>query len=166
MTVGRPLAKDAVAALLVSALGQEKSEELVAAAARGLGVSLDALSPEDVRAIFHQLAGAAGLVGVVARFAISRGDVEELVARTSAPPSSTRAVAVAAAPAVDLAALLAPALGAEKARDAISGAAARLGLDPHALSHDDAIAVLDELTRSDGMVGVVARFAKARVLLT
>jgi hypothetical protein len=62
--------------------------------------------------------------------------------------------------------LIAPALGAEKARDAIEHAAARCGVDVSTgLSYDGALSVLDEMTNVEGIVGVVARVAKARVLL-
>jgi hypothetical protein len=67
---------------------------------------------------------------------------------------------------VDLLALLAPALGAEKARDATEAVAARMGVDARALSREDALRVLDALTATEGIVGVVARFAKARFLLS
>ena len=63
--------------------------------------------------------------------------------------------------------LIAPALGAEKARDAIEQAAARRGVDVSTgLSHSGALAILDEMTKVEGIVGVVARFAKARFLLS
>jgi hypothetical protein len=62
--------------------------------------------------------------------------------------------------------LLAPALGTEKAREAIEHAAAKRGIDlTSGLTYNGALAVLDELTTIEGIVGVVARFAKARFLL-
>jgi hypothetical protein len=64
---------------------------------------------------------------------------------------------------VDLLPLLAPALGTEKAHDAVAAVAQRMGLNPQSLARDEALAVLDVLAESEGIVGVVARFAKTRL---
>ena len=180
MSADRPVSKEDVAVLLASALGQEKSHEVVATAARSLGITRAGFTGDDVRAIFDALVKAEGLVGVVARFAVSRGDVHKLVARASAhdesalaarpeprSPGKSGADRPPSIPAtVDIVHLIAPALGAEKARDAIEAAAGRRGIDTsRGLSHDAALSVLDELTKVEGIVGVVARFAKARFLL-
>jgi hypothetical protein len=180
MSADRPITKHECAVLLASALGQDKSDEVVATAARGAGIVRTAYTADDVRAIFDKLVKAEGLVGVVARFAVSRGDVDKLMAKApktpppvqigrpqfrvgaTAPPPPARAPMER----VDLMNLLAPALGAEKARDAIEQAAARRGVDVSTgLSHTGALAILDEMTKVEGIVGVVARFAKARFLL-
>jgi hypothetical protein len=178
MTVDRPIPKEDLAVLLASALGQDKSDEIIGTAARSLGFPRVAFSGEEVRAIFAALAKAEGLIGVVARFATSRGDVERLVAREarrSRPLASgpqdlvVKRTAVTGPPkpppVFDLIPLLAPALGAEKARDAIVSAAEFRGLEASALSHASALVVLDEIAKTGGIVGVVARFAKARFLL-
>jgi hypothetical protein len=178
---GRAIPKDEVVALLASALGQEKSEEVVAQAARSLALPATAWSGGEVRAIVTKLADAEGLIGVVARFALSRGDVDRLVGppphaaeppapssrrpRLHPPPSQRTSEEAPRTGVVDLLPLLAPALGAEKARDAVHAAAARLGLDPGHLTRPQAVTVLEELARSEGIVGVVARFATARFLL-
>jgi hypothetical protein len=47
----------------------------------------------------------------------------------------------------------------------VTTTAQRLNFDPQSLTRDEALSVLDELARSEGIVGVVARFAKARFLL-
>jgi hypothetical protein len=178
MSVDRPISHQEVAVLLSSALGQDKSIEVVATAARELGISqLGALDGEEVRAIFNRLVIAEGLVGVVARFAVSRGDVDKLIARAPVSERHPRAPSRlahaasgegegAAKPSVDIVHLIAPALGAEKAREAIETAATRRGISlAKGLSQDDALTVLDEMTKVEGIVGVVARFAKARFLL-
>lgn len=177
MSGDRTIAKNELTVLLSSALGEEKSDEVVAHAARDLGCPGTMFSADEARAIFERLSTAEGLVGVVARFAVTRGDVEKLMTKARAS-SQTRAAAPArdsrdAIPSsqripvgfVDLLSLLAPALGAEKARDATEAAAARIGVDAHRLTPDDALRVLEVLASSDGIVGVVARFAKARFLL-
>lgn len=178
MSAERPITKHDCAVLLASALGQDKSDEVVVSTARTLGIARSGYTAEDVRAIFDKLVKAEGLVGVVARFAVSRGDVDKLIARAPkvlppvqvGRPQFRVGTAPPAAPAsterVDLMHFLAPALGAEKARDAIEQAASRRGVDFSAgLSHAGALAVLDEMTKVEGIVGVVARFAKARFLL-
>ena len=179
MSEHRPISKDDVAVLLASALGQHKSAELVMATASALGLTRATLSADDVRAIFDKLASTEGLVGVVARFAVSRGDVDKLLARAeraaglgslvSAVPAAGPLRSAAPAPGAagfDVVHLLSPALGVEKAREAVEHAAARRGIDAReALSYDSALTLLDELTKIEGIVGVVARFAKARFLL-
>lgn len=180
MSADRPLSNEDVAVLLASALGQDKSDEIVMSTARSLGIMRPGFTGEEVRALFDKLGKAEGLVGVVARFAVSRGDVDKLVAKASkaAPPqvgrpeyrigmSSTTPSAPSARPErVEILHLIAPALGAEKARDAIEQAAARRGVDlATGLSYKGALAVLEEMTKVEGIVGVVARFAKARFLL-
>ncbi|MBX3190216.1 MAG: hypothetical protein KF819_24670 [Labilithrix sp.] len=185
---GRRITKDEVSVLLAAALGQEKSEEVVLQTARTLAIPGTVWSGVEVRAIFARLSEAEGLIGVVARFALSRGDIDKLVGREAlsvaidvvdavdaidaidaieAPaPSSARLRSVEPrAASVDLLPLLAPALGAEKARDAVQSTALRLGFDPAHLTRDQGLAVLEELARTDGIVGVVARFATARFLL-
>jgi hypothetical protein len=165
MSVDRPLSRAEITVLLSSALGEEKSEEVIVWAAREAGLSPStSYSADELRAIFARLAAVEGLVGVVARFAISRGDVEKLAAR-SRPSGETRASEPRLAVVVDLIPLLAPSIGVEKAREAIDGAAMRLGLDARTLTREHALAVLDVLAKTDGIIGVVARFAKARFLL-
>ena len=178
MSAERPISRGDVAVLLASALGQDKSEQVIAQCARTLGITRTDFSGNDVSALFGILVKAEGLVGVVARFAISRGDVAKLIAkaqRPAAPPATGRpefriglssGSTPTQAPAIDIMHLIAPALGAEKARDAIEHSAARCGVDiATGLSHSGALAVLDEMTKVEGIVGVVARFAKARFLL-
>jgi len=181
MSADRPLTTADVAVLLASALGQDKSDEIVTSTARSLGIVRPGFTGDDVRLLFERLVTAEGLVGVVARFAVSRGDVDKLVAKaaTGAPPQvgrpQFRVGASTPPPAggapqrperVEILHLIAPALGAEKARDAIEQAAARRGVDVSTgLSYDGALAVLDEMAKVEGIVGVVARFAKARFLL-
>lgn len=165
MSDDRTIPRDQVTRLLASALGQEKSEEVVGTAARAHGIAGLAFSPDEVREIFQSLSRSEGLVGVVARFAISRGDVEALVAEA---PLSNRQPSLRPEPkavAVDLVPLLAPALGTEKARDATEASATKLGIDLTQLTREQALLLLDDMAATDGMVGVVARFAKARLLL-
>ena len=180
MSADRPITREDIAVLLASALGQDKSDEIVASAARAAGISRTSYVADDIRGIFDKLVKAEGLVGVVARFAVSRGDVEKLIARVpkqgSAPQvghqdlrgGAATAAAQSGPPsaAIDIMHLIVPALGTEKAREAIEQAATRCRVDlTSGLSYNSALAVLDEMTKVEGIVGVVARFAKARFLL-
>ena len=182
MSADRPITRQDIAVLLASALGQDKSDEVVATAARAAGISRTAYLSDDIRGIFDRLVMAEGLVGVVARFAVSRGDVERLIARVpkeawapqvgrpnfgaAAQQSAQSMPSMPPSVAIDIMHLIVPALGTEKAREAIEQAAARRGVDiATGLSYNGALAVLDEMTKVEGIVGVVARFAKARFLL-
>lgn len=66
----------------------------------------------------------------------------------------------------DVVAFFTPSLGEEKARETVHGALSRLRFDGKpAFDRADSLRVLEELAREDGIVGVAARFAKARILL-
>ncbi len=56
-------------------------------------------------------------------------------------------------------------LGLEKAEEVVSAAAARLSLTGEEYDRDQALTLFEELTNSPGLVGVVARFAKVRLIL-
>ncbi|CAN5924663.1 hypothetical protein BH11MYX4_BH11MYX4_56490 [soil metagenome] len=179
MSADRTISKEDVALVFTSALGPSKSDDIVTAAARSLGIPRPKYTSDEVRAIFGVLVRSEGLVGVIARFAMSRGDVDRLVSRTpqrisAEPPLRSLPPALRTAPPparlvaqnADLLPLLTPSLGAANAREAVAEAAARCGVDlAPGLSRSGALRVLDELARVDGIVGVVARFAKARFLL-
>jgi hypothetical protein len=67
-------------------------------------------------------------------------------------------------PISDLVALLAPAIGDEKAKEAVEGAVETLGLRGD-LDRDQALIVLEKIAESQGLVGITARFAKTKVHL-
>ncbi|MGE0784961.1 MAG: hypothetical protein AB7S26_04675 [Sandaracinaceae bacterium] len=68
--------------------------------------------------------------------------------------------------ATQLAGLLSPSLGDEKARAAIRDAMRSLGIQATAkMSTELALDVLEQIARTPGIVGVTARFAKSRVHL-
>lgn len=63
--------------------------------------------------------------------------------------------------------LLSQTIGEEKARDVIETAAVSLGLSlVDGLVGGEVLALLDEIARSPGIVGITARFAKSRVHLS
>jgi hypothetical protein len=63
-----------------------------------------------------------------------------------------------------IAKLLASSLGLEKSVEAIDSAAATLGL-PEVLAPREALRLLEHLARAPGLVGISARFVKARLIL-
>lgn len=65
----------------------------------------------------------------------------------------------------DLAKLLAQALGNEKAVDAVSKAAQKLGLRRERFDKNEALSVLEQIAQTPGLVGITARFAKSRLHL-
>lgn len=56
-------------------------------------------------------------------------------------------------------------LGQTKAEEVLEQAAAELGINLDDMSRDTALGVLDAITKQPGIVGVVARFAKTKLLL-
>lgn len=67
----------------------------------------------------------------------------------------------------DLAKLLAQSLGHEKATDAINRAAQTVGIrrEIDLLDKKQALAVLEQVAQTPGLVGITARFAKSRLYL-
>jgi hypothetical protein len=68
-------------------------------------------------------------------------------------------------PVAELIALLAPAIGEEKAREAVTGAIETLGLIGGEVNREQALVVLDRIAASPGLLGISARFAKTKVHL-
>jgi hypothetical protein len=67
-------------------------------------------------------------------------------------------------PISDLIALLSPAIGEEKAKDAVDSAVEMLGLRGD-LDREQALVVLEKIAETQGLVGITARFAKTKVHL-
>ncbi|HEY4118197.1 MAG TPA: hypothetical protein VGM56_10085 [Byssovorax sp.] len=174
-----------LAALLSSTLGWEKSEELVTSTAHAASLDPARLTRADAIAIFDALSAVQGIVGVTARFARSRidavvGGADDPVASSAAPVAasaapaqggpprraSVRMAAVAAQrmPVAELAALLAASLGQEKAHECVTAALQQRGI-VGPVTIEQATSVFDDLGRAQGIVGVAARFAKARIAL-
>ncbi|MGH7282892.1 MAG: hypothetical protein ACRELY_15315 [Polyangiaceae bacterium] len=66
----------------------------------------------------------------------------------------------------ELIAFFTPSLGEEKARETVHGAIARLRFEGKTVfDRAQSLRLLEELAREEGIVGVAARFAKARILL-
>jgi hypothetical protein len=61
--------------------------------------------------------------------------------------------------------LFAPALGVDKSVSLVLSTASDLGLVVNQLDTHGALAIIDRLSKSEGLVGVVAKFAKAQLIL-
>jgi hypothetical protein len=158
--------------MLAHTLGQEKSTEVVEAAAARLAIKGPMIERHDAEALLDFLSRTAGLVGIAARFAQRRAfRGEESPPPSSirskdqrdAPPSTERRRADSATRA-SLVELLTPSLGQEKAEEEVTAATRRLGFSG-VLDMKQAGAVLDDLAGRPGAIGATARFAKARFLL-
>lgn len=179
----RKIKKSQLVGLLAPTLGQEKSESLVNAAARVLGMQIgEDLRVEQAYEIIERLSIADGIVGVVARFVKTRGELDELADHApsskrpgvhglamSTPgggiPIARTGFAEPRLPLEELVHYLAPALGDEKAREAVATYAAQIGALGPDVTRAQADAMLEHMSQADGILGVVASFAKARFLL-
>jgi hypothetical protein len=158
-------------AKLSPALGREKSHEAVTAAASTLGTF-------DAEAVLNFLQDSEGVVGRAARFVSSQarphgtptrsptGGKEAVLRRQPKPPSTAsprdadRIMAVEA-----IVALLAPTLGEEAADSRIRTAMHQAGVQGNELSIPTTLHLLERLAAEPGLVGIAARFAKARIIL-
>src|SRR5258708_1318045 len=163
--------------MLEPTLGWDKSVEVVEATAKELGLPEGNLTLSQILRIFEALGGRSDLVGVAARFARTRleGDAGRAASRSpsddlpkvttasgSAPSSESPKRWISVTTLVDL---FAPALGAEKSTSIVTTAASELGLAVNQLDMHSALAIIDRLAWSEGLVGVVAKFAKAQLIL-
>jgi hypothetical protein len=150
--------------LLAATVGDEKAQAVWDDAVRELGLlPADSFSREQVIKVFEAISVTPSLVGVAARYARLRLDLAD------APPKSDREPPPRAVQkqevSVDLLELIAPSVGEEKAKEAILQAARALGISPHEVTREIALQILDFLAKSPGLLGVAARFGKARFLL-
>jgi hypothetical protein len=142
----------------------EKSASLVAASAQKLGVPLgDELSAEQAARILEDLAQMEGLVGVVARFVKTRSNIGESTPASSREP--VRAAEDERYSRAQLNALLGPALGDAKGLEAIATYAQKIGAGGDTFTRAQALEMLELMAQVEGVLGTVARFAKARLLL-
>jgi hypothetical protein len=173
--------KRAVALLLAATIGEERSTEVVGQAAQRRGIGTEDISHAQALALLDDVASIEGIVGVAARFARQRlaarvsSDSDEPsrqpppAARTHGSPSGvTRASLAPSTPQGvhrrQLASLMAPTLGLDKSTEIVNAVADRLQLGEE-LALDGALLVLETLAAESGLVGISARFAKARLIL-
>lgn len=142
-------------AMLASAVGQEKSRDIVDGVCRQLSLG-GQFSKEQARSALELIARQGGVVGAAARLSLARLGAPTSVAARPASRGGER---------VDVIAALAGALGQDKSSELVATACKRFSFDPGRLSRDQALDVLDAIGGLAGLAGVTARFAKARLLL-
>jgi len=153
--------------LLATSLGEDAAREIVMREAKACG--LEALSTRDeaVR-LLKRIEKAGSTSGLSARLALSRiergapltlGGASSIFA-TEPPLSAGKPAQLS-----ELASMLAHALGDAKAEAVVTRAAQQLALSGSRVTHEEAVSLLENLSRQAGVVGTVARFAKVRFLL-
>lgn len=150
-----------LADLLAPTLGRDRASELVRETARDLRIDADELSEVHAELVLDQLAARPGSVGTAARFAARRA----LGSKNDDPPSSqTREsqVETASVRRGDIEDLLGETLGAEHARALVGEHWAKARLSGVSCTNTQALAILERIGEQPGLVGVTARFAKAR----
>jgi hypothetical protein len=164
--------------MLAATLGWEKSAEVVNATVQRLGLPPVVIASSQAVTVLAELAKSPGMVGVTARFARSRmelngppsaptsgrASVPPSSSRDGGPPSSLKNVAKSLLLG-ELVGLLASTVGQERAEEAVLEVVRRMGLPARSLTRDQTLTVLDDLAGRAGLVGVTARFAKARAIL-
>ena len=133
-----------------------------------LGYSASLLDPPQVETVYEHLSRVPGLVGLAARYAMQKQHVskDNLAASSERPAhSGPRATAGPQLPCAEIYAIFSPCVGEEKAGELVRAAMRKLQLPEDALGKADVLRVLEELASVPGIVGVTARFAKARVIL-
>jgi hypothetical protein len=157
--------------LLAPTLGWEKGAEMVASAQSRLGMSGSTLTYGQAGILLDELGRTPGMVGISARFARSRLEAPRAAASATGPASAPARQPPSGKPgeasvtADDIADLLTSALGAEKAQEIVRAAVRRFGFTPERLDRTQAMALLDQLAVEPGVVGLCARFGKARLIL-
>ena len=65
----------------------------------------------------------------------------------------------------ELVGVIGASVGDEKAREVLVDAARRNGVDPRAMTRDEALGLLATLAETPGIIGVTSRFGRSRLLL-
>lgn len=154
---------EALVALLAPSSGLERARAVVEEECRRLGVPHPPTGPALERVV-QSLSQRSGAVGTSIRLHLRRQEAKARPASEGHTPTGT--ALPASVDGSGLVRMLASALGDEKAEHVVGEACGRLGLRLHALTANDARRVLDLLSSGSDYVATVARFAKARTLLT
>ena len=152
-----------LASLMSAALGVEKAASLVAAAITALRLRPEEIDAAGARRVCEHLATQGGLVGITSRVALSRLNIG--VPTSGTMPAVTPKRTLTRRPRSFVSALLTATLGEERATTLVREAADAMRL-PNELELDQALAVLESITKMSGVVGVAARFAKSRIHLS
>lgn len=150
-----------LAQLLSAALGSAQATDVIAAALRALGVSNpEAMELGTAKRVLTYVSNVDGLVGITGRVALTRLQYGASTSG-SVPAASVRKET---RPLALVVGLLAADIGEERAQKLVEETAAVMSL-PGQLEIDQALALLEKITRMSGSVGVAARFAKTRIHL-
>lgn len=156
-----PLSIEQFAGKLAPVLGNEHALLRVREAMKRLSYRGDRLSRDEQRGILNWLGEQQGVVAAAARHLLRQFDRELSVA--SPKPGSVPAPFPARLVRDELVEALSRALGNEKARQLVDGACRERGIVPEQLTKSSALETLEILSNTPGLVGVTARFAKARL---
>jgi hypothetical protein len=148
--------------LLASALGDQRATEVVKGAMSTLGIPADEpMDTTTAKRVLSHVAGSDGIVGVTGRVALTRlqvGSTGSGSLPSVAHEGETRPLSL-------IVSLLAPNLGEERSQKLVDETAMTMNL-PRQVGFDQALALLEKITRMSGVVGVAARFAKTRIHLS
>ncbi len=165
-------------AILAPTAGEERARELVREVLGTLGIKTETFSTDEAIQALELLGKMPGVVATVTKFAMARlrlkaaADVQPARLHAPMPPQAPTAPPPSPAPGrggpmarAALVELLAPNLGQEKAQDAVDEAARKLAHAGDTFTMEQALRLLEAVTEAPGIVGITARFAKARLLM-
>jgi hypothetical protein len=161
----RTYAASELAALMSAALGAEKAASVVAAAIATLRLAPQEIDAAGARRICEHLAAQGGLVGITSRVALSRLQLGTKTTPSAPIPAATPRRTLTRRPRSFVTALLTATLGEERATTLVRETADAMRL-PNELELDQALALLEKITKMSGVVGVAARFAMSRIHLS
>jgi hypothetical protein len=147
--------RESLIARLAAVVGDEHAEEIFDRTALELGAAGRDLDDAQLSGVLERLCERSDVVGMTARL---------LRSRVPTPPAIPRPLAATpeTSHAETLIGMLTASLGREKAESLVDDAIKRRRLARSALTGREAHAILEDLAESKGLVGTVARFAKAR----
>jgi hypothetical protein len=147
--------KESLIARLAAVVGNEHAEEILDRTAQEVGATGPHLDEAQLARVLETLCGRSDVVGMTARLLKNRVPTPQPRFRPAAAPATT-------AHAETLIGMLTASLGRDKAESLVADAIKRRGFTQSALTSQEAHAILEDLAKSKGLVGTVARFAKAR----
>lgn len=163
-----PLSIEQFAGKLAPVLGNEHALLRVREAMRQLDYRGERVFHDQQRGILKWLGEQQGVVAAAARHLLRQFDRELSIA---VPRSKSERAKSEPAPLPsrlvrdELVEALSRALGNEKAKQVIDNACRERGIVPEQLTKSSALETLEALSHTPGLVGVTARFAKARLAL-
>ncbi len=139
-------------------VGREVSQEALLRALHSLGFLEGSLTPGQVQQVLKHLSYEPGSLGATARLALARFLSDGVIDTSDSSRMERNA-------GENVVSLLAATLGREKSVQLVSEVMGSLGLSGVELPKEQAIAVLNAIAKRDGLVGITARFAMAKVML-